>query len=258
MSPKQKKLMHNICGIVCAVLLVLTAVLFAVSCVQIYKSGASPFTRESVAAHFARIAVPVYACIAVVAVSGLLSLIFPAEAERTARRADEEMTLARLRRKGETTPRAEQEEKRRRMLRYAAAAVVAVAAVIPLPLVLNVSRYAEERGSYNDIVLSMVIPVAICAAVALGACIAVSFLCRASVRREIALLRGEDERVVINAAACPIRAFAAQHKAKLLLGLRVLLLVVGIALVIVGVLNGGMADVLGKAINICTECIGLG
>ena len=258
MSPKNKKLMHGICGIACAVLLVLTAVLFAVSCVQIYKSGASPFTRESVAAHFSRIAVPVYACIAVVAVSGLLALIFPAEAERTARRADEEMMLARLRRKGETTQEAEREEKLRRVLRYAATAVAVVAAVIPLPFVLDASRYAEERGSYNDIVLSMVIPVAICASVALGACIAVSFLCRASVRREIALLRGEGERVAINAAACPIRSFATLHKTKLLLGLRVLLLVVGVALVIVGILNGGMADVLGKAINICTECIGLG
>jgi hypothetical protein len=35
---------------------------------------------------------------------------------------------------------------------------------------------------------------------------------------------------------------------------------VGVALVFiaVGVLNGGMADVLNKAIKICTECIGLG
>ena len=32
----------------------------------------------------------------------------------------------------------------------------------------------------------------------------------------------------------------------------------GIAGTALGVLNGGMADVLGKAIRICTECIGLG
>jgi hypothetical protein len=34
--------------------------------------------------------------------------------------------------------------------------------------------------------------------------------------------------------------------------------VVGIVFVVLGILNGGMADVLGKAIRICTECIGLG
>ena len=31
-----------------------------------------------------------------------------------------------------------------------------------------------------------------------------------------------------------------------------------ITLIALGVLNGGMRDVLVKAINICTECIGLG
>ncbi|MBE5746817.1 MAG: thioredoxin [Clostridiales bacterium] len=33
---------------------------------------------------------------------------------------------------------------------------------------------------------------------------------------------------------------------------------VGIVLLIWGICNGGMADVLKKAINICTQCIGLG
>ncbi len=40
--------------------------------------------------------------------------------------------------------------------------------------------------------------------------------------------------------------------------LRVLLAAVGVALVVLGIFNGGMKDVLLKAINICTQCIGLG
>lgn len=43
-----------------------------------------------------------------------------------------------------------------------------------------------------------------------------------------------------------------------LLLLRITLLVIAITFIILGIVNGGMADVLGKAINICTECIGLG
>ena len=39
---------------------------------------------------------------------------------------------------------------------------------------------------------------------------------------------------------------------------RIGVITVGIALVIIGLVTGGTADVLGKAINICTECIGLG
>ena len=40
--------------------------------------------------------------------------------------------------------------------------------------------------------------------------------------------------------------------------LRATLLVAAIALIVAGILNGGMRDVLYKAKNICTECIGLG
>ena len=39
---------------------------------------------------------------------------------------------------------------------------------------------------------------------------------------------------------------------------RCVLLIAAVILLILGVLNGGLNDVLVKAINICTECIGLG
>ena len=39
---------------------------------------------------------------------------------------------------------------------------------------------------------------------------------------------------------------------------RIAIAVLGVVLVIIGIFNGGMADVLEKAINICTQCIGLG
>lgn len=45
---------------------------------------------------------------------------------------------------------------------------------------------------------------------------------------------------------------------KLLLGVRLSIIVIAVTFIIIGIFNGGMADVLQKAINICTECIGLG
>ncbi|MBQ9859332.1 MAG: thioredoxin [Clostridia bacterium] len=39
---------------------------------------------------------------------------------------------------------------------------------------------------------------------------------------------------------------------------RLALLAVGLFLLIYGFATGGIADVLTKAVNICTECIGLG
>lgn len=39
---------------------------------------------------------------------------------------------------------------------------------------------------------------------------------------------------------------------------RVVIALAAVILIVLGVLNGGMRDVLVKAVNICTECIGLG
>ncbi|MBO5543238.1 MAG: thioredoxin [Oscillospiraceae bacterium] len=40
--------------------------------------------------------------------------------------------------------------------------------------------------------------------------------------------------------------------------MRIVLLVCAVILIIAGVFNGSARDVLGKAIKICTECVGLG
>ena len=45
---------------------------------------------------------------------------------------------------------------------------------------------------------------------------------------------------------------------KFVYGTRLVVFCVAVAFVIVGIINGGAGDVLMKAINICTECIGLG
>ena len=39
---------------------------------------------------------------------------------------------------------------------------------------------------------------------------------------------------------------------------RIALGVIGVVFVVFGIFNGGMADVLEKAVKICTQCIGLG
>lgn len=52
----------------------------------------------------------------------------------------------------------------------------------------------------------------------------------------------------------PVRYHGSRHAGIL----RVILLGLAIVFIILGVMNGGARDVLVKAINICTECIGLG
>lgn len=66
------------------------------------------------------------------------------------------------------------------------------------------------------------------------------------------------------AAQIPVQArkqnawIAYMGSEKTLFFVRIALLILAVALIIWGVCNGGAGDVLKKAINICTECIGLG
>ena len=49
-----------------------------------------------------------------------------------------------------------------------------------------------------------------------------------------------------------------RHHDSILLTVRIVVLIAGIALLVLGTLNGGARDVVQKAIKICRECIGLG
>ena len=83
---------------------------------------------------------------------------------------------------------------------------------------------------------------------AFAAVIAASIVCRRSMEREIQVLRG------IPGNKTPGAPSNTTH-----LGyVRSALYVLAVILIGMGIGNGGMRDVLIKAINICTECIGLG
>jgi len=65
---------------------------------------------------------------------------------------------------------------------------------------------------------------------------------------------GKPQRVTGKIRPCPPR----EQMGKSLGAVRITILCLGVLFIILGVMNGGSRDVLVKAINICTECIGLG
>ena len=51
---------------------------------------------------------------------------------------------------------------------------------------------------------------------------------------------------------------SAIERYRLVLGVRIALLTMGVAFVVIGIFNGGAKDVYDKAVKLCMECIGLG
>ena len=57
---------------------------------------------------------------------------------------------------------------------------------------------------------------------------------------------------------CRAKSYLYENREPIILGVRIALVGCAVLFIILGVTNGGMSDVLNKAIKICTECIGLG
>ncbi len=78
MTPEKWKLLHRICSIVTAVLLVVLAACLVISCILVYYSGDRPFTPEIVGKVFQHLAIPGVLLL----ISVLLGLFLPIREER--------------------------------------------------------------------------------------------------------------------------------------------------------------------------------
>lgn len=256
MSLKNRKRLHLSCGIVLSVLLTVTGVLLILSCVGIYRQGSSPFTRESVGAALSRIAVPGCLTLLGIVTTAVLRALFPLE--EAALRADPhgEMALSRLKRKG-TTPEAEALAHRRRVLRILNVMASVIATVGSLIYLLNAQNYPDD-AAYNNVVIACALWTVLWFGFAFIVGLAADYACRVLIKQEMCLLRETTEKAPAPVCACPLRQWLKRHERPVMLAVRCSLLVGAAVLIVFGILHGGMADVLGKAINICTECIGLG
>ena len=138
------------------------------------------------------------------------------------------------------------EEKFRKKVMYGTAAAIAVCAALSLVYLLNQDNFTS--WDLETVMGQMLIHTLPWIIAAFAAVIAASFVCRRSMEREIALLKGVSGSKVVEVVAKPAY----------LPVVRIILYALAVILIATGIGNGGMRDVLIKAINICTECIGLG
>ena len=235
------------------VALIAVAILLMVQCVAIYRLGDTPFTRESVATHFAPIAVPVYVCIGLVAAGLVLSPLLPAAPDSKPDR--DNVTLRRLHDKLASSCCSDEQcrqvfaQRRVRRVHLAVTLVLlAIGSAVFLWYATDLSRFTVE--DINGSMIRAMLLLAPCMGVPGVYAVITAFVCRRSIRKEIELLRTAPKG---NSTSAP-----AAHNEAWLPYLQGALLVIGVALVVVGLLENGAAAVLTKAINICTECIGLG
>ena len=284
---KTRGRIHLVYGIVLSVLILAVGVWFALAALSIYRSGvSSPYTPESIAAHFAPMAPLVYVTLAGILGGVILAWVLPRRDLVVEGPEDDPLDVIVERyRRGHYCPmkdpavtlrqmlsRVDEEalspacrealKKERRLRRVVAVVAAGLASVALLPALAfcgDRSHFSIENLSADIKAAALVvIP---CALVALGLLVAATLLRRASVLRETATVKAaiaesKGKAISLKKRAADRPSFLADPR--ILWGVRGLILAVGLLFILLGISNGGMADVLGKAIRICTECIGLG
>ena len=244
-----------------AVLLAALAALLSVGAVRIWREGSARkaenpldavYSPERVEEQLRGIRPLLYAVIGMAA-AGLALGIRGGEGARPVSlpETERDLLVSRLREAGGEIRK---ERKTQRLCRWIRRAGFA-ACMIPI------LAYCADRGHFpenelENMIASLVLFAAPWTLAGLAVLLGGTLLEERSIRREIgaarAQLKAQGNGPMSSAGAggkVPDRGLTAA---------RIMLLAAAAALIVLGALNGSLKDVLMKAINICTECIGLG
>lgn len=262
-------------GIFLSVFTGVVGLLFVIQAVRILAAGGwvqGAYTREIVGKMLFPVSIPFFIWIAAIIAGFVLSVVYP-YAPRRSVKVSERTTRNRLLKRlpegsGEEyesgLKRVRGEKKSRTIVFFACLAVCLACGIASAVYVFNRKHFTGVV--INDAMLNMLINVGPWLLVAFACCIGATLFEKYSLNREINALKtliANNKGNPVVAANAPQNATVAKIKGVLhsrytVWGVRGAVAVFGVTFVILGILNEGVRDVLIKAINICTECIGLG
>ena len=258
MTTKTAGRIRRIYGILLSLSIILAGLCLIAACLGIYDSGNGIFTREAVADAFSPIAGPVYLCLILVLLGFPLYWLLPVEESKAKPSRQNRVILQRLHGKTDLDSCSEAlrrsvntEEHSRKLYSTVTLTLLAATTVIFLAYVLTGDRFLLP-----DITTSMkqaMLVLLPCIAVTFGYGIFAHYHNEKSVLREIDLMKQAAKE-----APHPSEPKAEPSVKMNLNTLRAAILLLAVAVLLFGYFTGGTADVLTKAINICTECVGLG
>jgi len=251
---------RKVCLIVLAVLLAVLTVLLSTAAVRIFQEGtarkaadplAAVYTQENVRERLISLS-PLIAAVAVMTLAGLLLGVRDENSVRPVFSPETERDLLekRLSRPGEAVLTERKRQRTVRWLRWTAFA----ACMVPILL------YLLDKGHFpeNDLegmIAALTLHTLPWAALGLLLLLIGYILEKKSIFRQIDAARAQLQA---EKGGRSVTVTTAGQSGRGITAVRVALLTAAGAFILFGVLNGSLDDVLLKAINICTECIGLG
>lgn len=246
---------RRIYNILHSISIIVAGICLMAGCLSIYSSGNGEYTRQIVAETFSKISVPVYACLALTIISFIWDFFSPATVEKEKKFIPFIDILNRLNEKKDLSGCDDEavrlilkERKGRKIHTLIRAIIICISVCVFLLYALNGNNYAADINASVIKAMWVLIP---CAVIPFAYSVFTAYHNEKSIKKEIELMKKAPAKE--NAEVCD-----AKSNEKMVNVVRYALLIIGSGIMIYGYFAGGTADVLTKAINICTECIGLG
>ncbi len=247
--------------IVQAILCVVLAVLLASTAIGIYREGVAAkaenplawiYSREIAAKRFAPIA-PLFFIAVGLTIGGLILDAGEEDPAKPVKDAEltRNLTVSRVTQASDAMKKEQAMQKRTGVIGWGAFAVCMIPVLIYL---LNGGHF--PNGNLEPVFRSLLVHILPWIAVGFGCLMIASILQEKSILRETEAAK--EQLQAEKAAGIQPGNMQPDHSKTPVETIRVVLLVCAVILIIAGVFNGSARDVLGKAIKICTECVGLG
>lgn len=256
-----RKRIHTYYGIILAIALIISGLCLINACVGIYRLGAHPFSREAVAIAFDGIDVPVYISLALILGGIILDIAMPLEKEKKPVEKQYGVILERLHRKldmAQVDPAVRhnilQQQNSRKIHSTITLVLLAACSIAFLFYGANGRNFHQSEINSSMVqAMKYFIP---CLVIPFGYGIFTAYHAKYSMQKEIELVKqaiAAGCQTPQNKPDLPVQA-----KRSAMPIIKSVIAVTAVALLLFGLFNGGAKDVLTKAVNICTECVGLG
>ncbi len=257
----RNKLIRNIFGGAYIGVTVILGALFIWALLDIYFGGQGSeviFTREKVAEKLLLLLAPILVWILMTITAFVLSLVFPVKEKRM--RPRDEYLYMRFRKRVPASNKNNEEfsmiDAHERQMRYIKIALLCLGLAIFIYCIVFLA--IPENFPKEDVtaeVLNMVKFLFPFIALFGVACYIASVYEGVKASKLLPTVRRLAGKTVTESEGLFERIFGCE---KVIFFSRIALFSVAVIFIIIGTVNGGLHDVLVKAINICTECIGLG
>ncbi len=259
MSDKTKNYIILALKILVSVLTVAVGVLFICAVVSIYDNGNGSFSRGAVSEAFDAICIPVYLWGASVLTVAVAHFALCTEASKNQAGVSPFSMVARKRKSVNLNAADKHHANSVMAVRNKRTVYYTVIAVLLLLGTVGFAVYSFNGDNFTDDINATVKK----AMVALTVCLLPAFAAAVALFVPVKNTYVEENKLLTEIIKSGIAKDGTVKtdllsNPRLLLVLRIAVVAIAVGLIAAGVLGDGMVNVLTKAINICTECIGLG